>query len=70
MDKAARAMVEALIGRIGEHHTVMFRVHLAHIDHLSAGIDSLDKRVEEVIAPFADQLRRLQAIPESGSGRP
>lgn len=57
---------EALVGRFGEHHAVMLRMHLAHIDHLDAAVAGLDTRIEEVVAPFADQLRRLQTIPGVG----
>ena len=60
------ALREALVGRFSEHHAVMLRMHLAHIDHLDAGIARLDSRVGEVVAPFSDQLRRLQTIPGVG----
>jgi transposase len=56
----------ALEGRFDEHHALMIGMHLAHIDHLTAGIARLDARVEEVIAPFDDHLRRLMTIPGVG----
>ena len=56
----------ALLGRFDEHHALMIRMHLAHIDHLSASIDALDTEVDRVIAPFADQVRRLVTIPGVG----
>jgi transposase len=43
----------ALRGRFGEHHRVMLRVQLDHIDHLDAAIGALDDRVDELMAPFA-----------------
>jgi transposase len=57
---------QALLGRFNEHHAVMIRMHLDHMDYLEANIARLDRRVEEVIAPFVDQLRRLQTIPGIG----
>ena len=56
----------ALVGRFNEHHALMIRMHLAHIDHLGASIDALDVEVDRVIAPFADQVRRLMTIPGVG----
>jgi transposase len=45
---------------------VMGSMHLAHIDHLSAGIDRLDAEVDRVVSPFSDQVRRLMTIPGVG----
>jgi transposase len=56
----------ALLGRFNEHHALMISMHLAHIDHLSTGIDRLDAEVDRVVAPFADQVRRLMTIPGVG----
>ncbi len=55
-----------LLGRFDEHHALMIRMHLAHIDHLGASIDALDAEVDGVIAPFADQVLRLMTIPGVG----
>ena len=57
---------QALLGRFNEHHALMIRMHLAHIDHLGAAIDALDAEVDRVIAPFAEQARRLMTIPGVG----
>lgn len=56
----------ALLGRFDEHHALMIRMHLTHIDHLGASIDVLDAEVDRVIAPFGDQVRRLMTIPGVG----
>jgi transposase len=53
----------ALAGRFGDHHALLARLHLDHIDHLNAMIGRLDVRVEAVVAPFAEQKRRLMTIP-------
>jgi len=56
----------ALRGRFGSHHALLLQVHLDHIDHLGSAIERLDAEVEEVIAPFDEQARRLCTIPGVG----
>jgi transposase len=41
-------------------------MHLDHIDQLTTMIDGLDTRIEEVVAPFAEQLPLLKTIPGIG----
>ena len=57
---------EAMRGWFGEHHRVMLRAHLTHIDQLTAAIDGLDARVAQVMSPFDDQAERLMTIPGVG----
>jgi transposase len=56
----------ALVGRFSAHHAVMLKAHLSHIDYLDGQIAALDAEVERVMAPFADQVRRLRTIPGVG----
>jgi transposase len=56
----------ALAGRFSDHHGLLARMHLDHIDHLSTMIDGLDQRIEQVTIPFAQQLSLLQTIPGIG----
>jgi transposase len=56
----------ACAGRFGDHHALLARMHLDHIDHLTFMIDGLDERIEQVLAPFAQQLRLLRTIPGIG----
>jgi transposase len=56
----------ALAGRFSDHHGLLARMHLDHIDHLSAMIDGLDQRIEQVTVPFAQQITLLQTIPGIG----
>jgi transposase len=56
----------ALEGRFGGHHALMLRMHLDHVDHLSAAVVRIDAEVDRVMAPFAEQSRRLQTIPGIG----
>ncbi|HKO83243.1 MAG TPA: IS110 family transposase [Actinomycetota bacterium] len=57
---------QALEGRFAAHHALMLRMHLDHVDQLSAGIERLDVEVDRVIRPFSDQLQRLITIPGVG----
>ena len=45
-------LARALEGRFGEHHALMCRLHLEHLDHLQAMIAKLDAQIEEMMAPF------------------
>jgi len=56
----------ALAGRFADHHALLARRHLTHIDHLSAMIAQLDTRIEEVTAPFGPQMALLGTIPGIG----
>lgn len=56
----------ALDGRFGAHHALMLRMHLDHVDQLSAAIERLDIKVDRVIRPFRERLRRLITIPGVG----
>jgi transposase len=49
----------ALVGRFGEHHALMARMHLDHIDHLDEMIDRLDQEVAREMAPFAVDMSRF-----------
>jgi len=56
----------ALEGGFDEHHALMLRLHLDHVDELTAAIDRLDQEVDRVIAPFGEQHHRLTTIPGVG----
>jgi transposase len=56
----------ALDGGFDDHHALMLRLHLTHVDQLTASIDGLDEEVDRLIAPFAEQHRRLTTIPGVG----
>lgn len=56
----------ALVGRFGEHHAMMLRLHLAHIDHLEALIEGIESQIETKIAPFNEACHRLVTIPGVG----
>jgi transposase len=53
----------ALEGHFGEHHAVMARLHLDHIDYLDAAIDRVEQEVDELMAPFKGAVEHLVTIP-------
>jgi transposase len=56
----------ALEGRFGEHHALMCRLHLDHIDHLEAMIKRLDAQVEAMMTPFQAARDLLATAPGIG----
>jgi transposase len=61
---------QALRGRFGDHHGLLVRLALAHLEHLEGTIAALDRRVDEVIAPFARARDQLATITGWASGPP
>ena len=58
------ALREALVGRFRtDHHGLLVAQILAHIDYLDEAIAVLWARIEQVIAPFAEQVALLDTIP-------
>jgi hypothetical protein len=58
------ALREALTGRFQtEHHGLLVDQILAHLDYLDETIALLSARIEQVIAPFAEQVGLLATIP-------
>ncbi len=56
----------ALEGRFGDHHALMCRLHLDHIDHLQTMIARLDAQIEAMMAPFQPQRDLLTTTPGIG----
>jgi transposase len=56
----------ALEGGFCEHHALLLRMLLDHIDHLTATIDRLDAQVEVEVAPFSTSVDLLCTIPGLG----
>jgi transposase len=57
---------EAFEGRFSEHHAFLLGRMLVHVDAIDADISAVDERIEALIAPFADTVARLDAIPGVG----
>jgi transposase len=56
-------LIEALRGRVTDHHRFMLRQHLRMIDELERSISEFDRRIEVALAPFRDDIERLTTIP-------
>ena len=56
----------ALEGRFGDHHALMCRLHLDHVDHLEAMIARLDAQIEAMMIPFRAQRDLLATVPGIG----
>ncbi|MCW3820888.1 IS110 family transposase, partial [Micromonospora sp. DR5-3] len=53
---------EALTGHFGDHHAFICATMLRRIDAIAADIADLDARIEEMIAPFAQTVEKLDEI--------
>jgi transposase len=60
------ALVEALTGRVREHHRFLLAQHLRTIEHLEESVAAFDARIQAALAPFHDTIERLTEIPGIG----
>lgn len=58
---------EAFTGHFTDHHAFLLSTMLARVDATGAGIAHVDAKIEELIAPFAPAIDRLDEI--TGVGR-
>jgi transposase len=56
----------ALEGRFGDHHALMCRLHLDHIDHLEAMLARLDAQIEAMMTPLRAARQLLITAPGIG----
>ena len=61
------ALEEAFVGYFTDHHAFLLTKMLDRIDQLSADIADLDTQIDAHLAPFEDQLARLDEIPSVGA---
>jgi transposase len=62
--KASRAqLVEALRGRVRDHHRFLLKLHLAQIDALTAAVRDVEARVGETLTPFRIGAQLLTTMP-------
>jgi transposase len=54
---------EALVGRFGEHHAFLCRMHLNRVDQIDHDIQALTARIEQAMSPFREHITRLCTIP-------
>ena len=56
-------IVEALRGRVGEHHRFMLKLHLAQIGAIENAIAEIEKRLGERLEPFREDVKLLVTMP-------
>jgi transposase len=62
--KASRkSIIEALRGRVTEHHRFLLKLHLAQVDHLQQGMRDLEARMGDALEPFRPHVEHLTTIP-------
>lgn len=61
--KKRAALREALVGRLTPHSAFLLQQHLSLIDALEAHLATLDARIAEAMAPFADAAALVQTMP-------
>src|SRR5262249_30028274 len=57
------ALRQALAGQFRPHHAFLVTQLLAHLDHLDELIAAVSEQIDAVVAPVAEELARLDAIP-------
>ena len=57
---------EAFTGFFTDHHAMLLTKMLTRVDALSADIAELEATIEEMVAPFAEAIARLDEIPGLG----
>lgn len=57
---------EALKGRVTDHHRVMLRLYLDHIDATSRAIKSIEQHVEAALEPFRKAVELIVTVPGIG----
>ena len=57
---------EAFTGHFTDHHAFLLAKMLSRVDAITADIADIDARIEELIAPFAQAMARLDRIPGVG----
>ena len=56
-------LVDALEGRVNEHHRFLIRMHLEHLGYLEQAIAQLQQRIDEKIKPYRHQIDLIRSTP-------
>jgi transposase len=56
-------LVEALNGKVTEHHRFLLRLHLSNIAFMADQIQEIDERIRICMIPFREQETLIQTIP-------
>jgi transposase len=60
--KKLPALRQALVGHFRAHHAFLVSQLLAHLDYLDEAIETISTQIDGVMAPFAEELARLDTI--------
>jgi transposase len=60
--KKRAALAEALTGRVRDHHRVLLKTLLAHVDHLNQAIAELSAEIDQSLEPYAAAMALLCTI--------
>lgn len=66
MKQKRSALVEALRGRVTDHHRFLLKLHLDTVEMLERQVEQLDQRLGGALEPFRDAVAQLQTIPGVG----
>ena len=62
--KATRAdLLDALHGRVTDHHRFMIKLHLTHVDALETAIATIEGRIGDALGPFRAAVSLLTTMP-------
>jgi transposase len=56
-------LVEALRGRVREHHRFLLKLHLGQVDALQSAVRDVEARIGETLRPFRERAELLTTIP-------
>jgi transposase len=60
--KKLPALRQALLGHFRAHHAFLVSQLLAHLDYLDEAIETVSTQIDTALAPFAEELARLDTI--------
>ena len=52
-----------MIGRFGEHHAFLCRMHLDRIDALDRDVATLTARIQQLMRPYGPAIEHLDTVP-------
>lgn len=63
LKKKRKELVKALRGNIRDHHRYMLNLHKTALDNLYAQIEEIERRIDELLEPFKEDISLLETIP-------
>ncbi|MDM7911579.1 MAG: IS110 family transposase, partial [Methanotrichaceae archaeon] len=56
-------LVEAMNGRVTDHHRFLLKLHLANIAFLAEQVQEIDEQIQKLMIPFQKEESLIQSIP-------